>query len=533
MDVIAPRITTDRSTATHSLEAIVAGVCRAGMGDEEKAVALYEYTRRVMFHYRQRSERLDEHFDLDPLRLINTYGYSFCTQQMMVLVALWQAAGIESKVWGMPGHGTAQAFYGGKHHWFDPLIGAYVRSRKVSHLHFAHSRHVPNEDVTPVASLAEIAEDPTVLTKAAAEGRAAPTFLPCGRVFYEDVARLVPTMADYIRQCDALGDDMGFIAARAGQSRPTWNPRQPLYQPDWPLRVGERVVFLWKNLDGEYNCIGVNPEHLPPHHWCGVEVDKKDKLNYPYWKPYAKTINGVRTCRYHANGLHDFAPSFRDEWFKRGFEANSFEWHRRKRGMPKLRLKRRGRAANLVYKMSTPHVYTSATLAADFRRAAREDASRLYVSCDGGAKWTNVWDAKAQRAPGAGDGSGKVKAKVELRDPVRGMRDFWVRAECRTRGEPDKAGIDSLAIRAVFQHNMFARPHLVPGRNRITVCVANSEVLPRVGFDVTYAWREGRAARSHTERIAESPATFTIRVGGKELPRMLRLEMNVGKGGST
>jgi len=44
-------------------------------------------------------------------------GYSFCTQQMMVLVALWQAAGIESRTWGMPGHGAAQAFYGGKHPW--------------------------------------------------------------------------------------------------------------------------------------------------------------------------------------------------------------------------------------------------------------------------------------------------------------------------------------------------------------------------------------------------------------------------------
>ncbi|HUT34129.1 MAG TPA: hypothetical protein VNE39_11655 [Planctomycetota bacterium] len=510
MDVIAPRITTDRSVATHSLEAIVAGVCRAGMGDEEKAIALYEYTRRVMFHYRERSERVDEHFDLDPLRLINTYGYSFCTQQMMVLVALWQAAGIESRIWGMPGHGTAQAFYGGKHHWFDPLIGAYVRSRT---------------DGT-VASLAEIAEDPTVLTQAAAEGRAAPTFLPCGRVFYEDVARLVPRMAAYIAECRRLGDDMGFIAARAGQSKPTWNPRQPLYQPDWSLRVGERVVFLWDNLEGEYNCIGVNPEHLPPHHWCGVEVDRRDRLNYPCWKPYAKTINGVRTCRYHANGLHVFAPKFRDEWFKRGFEASSLEWHCWKRGMPKLRLKKRRRAADLIYKMSTPHVYTSATLAAEFRRAARDDVSRLHVSCDGGATWVKVWDAKAGRP-------GKVEAEVELRDHVRGMRDFWVRAQCRTRGEPDKAGLDSLSVRAVFQHNMFARPYLVPGRNRVTVRVANPEVLPRLGLDVTYAWREGRAARSHTERITESPATFTIHVGGRAMPRMRRLEMKVGKGEPT
>ena len=149
--------------------------------------------------------------------------------------------------------------------------------------------------------------------------------------------------------------------------------------------------------------------------------------------------------------------------------------------------------------------------------------THLYVSRDGGARWTKVWDAKAEKPS-------KVKAKVELRDHVRGMRDFWVRAECRTGGKPDEAGLNSLAIRAVFQHNMFARPHLVPGRNRVTVSVANPEVLPRVAFDVTYAWREGRATRSHAERIPGSPTTFTIRVGGKALPRMLRLEMKVGAG---
>jgi len=504
MDVVAPRITTDRSVDTHSLASIVADVCREGMSDEQKAIALYEYTRRVMFHYMERSERLDEHFDLDALRLINTYGYSFCTQQMIVLVALWQAAGLESKIWGMPGHGTAQAFYGGKHHWFDPLIGAYVRSRR---------------DGT-VASLAEIAEDPTVLTEAAAEGRACPTFVPCGRVFYEDVARLVPSMTDYIRECVELGDDIGFIAARAGDAVPKWDPRHVLYQPDWRLRAGERVAFLWRNLPGEFNCIRVNPAHLPPHHWCGVAADRKDQLNWPYWRPYARRINGVLTCRSHANGRHVYAPKFRDEWFKRGFEANTFRWLGWKRGLPRLRPRKLGRRAAIVYKMSTPHVYTNAAIEARFRRAAEDDASRLLVSTDGGASWAKVWE---------GSGVGAVRARVNVPDRVRGMRDFWVRAECSTRTDADRAGLDGLKIEAVFQHNMFARPFLAPGRNAVSVRVGNPDVLRDVDFAVTWVWKQDRRTRKHTEHIAASPHAWVIPVAGREMPRMVRLEMKVSR----
>ena len=124
--VMAPRVTTDRSVDCHSLESIVANVCTPAMTDQEKAVALFRFVRRMMFHYPQRSERLHPKDDLDSLRLLNTYGYSLCSQQALVLVDLWRTAGIKSICWGMPGHCTAQAWYDGSEHWFDPLIGAYV-----------------------------------------------------------------------------------------------------------------------------------------------------------------------------------------------------------------------------------------------------------------------------------------------------------------------------------------------------------------------------------------------------------------------
>jgi len=507
-EVIAPRVTTDQSVDTHSLESIVADVCKPGMTDEQKAIALYEYTRRVMFHYEQRGEKLDQVYDLDALRLINTYGYSFCTQQMLVMVHLWHTAGVEGRVWSVPGHSTAQAFYGGKTHWFDPLIGAYVYSRK---------------DKT-VASLKEIVEDPTVLTKAAEEGRACPSFVPCEKVLAEDSARFVTDNPDYVKSCAALGNDVGFMAARAKEAKTFGGPRKSLYQPDFNLRRGETVTFLWDAIDGEYNVKpGIPPRQLPPNHFCGVAADGKDALNYKYWKPYAREINGVTVCRYYANGKVVFAPGFSNEYFKRDFESNSFAWYGWGRNEPPyLRPTKAGRPANIVYKVSTPHVFTNATVTAQFHRATDEDVSRLYVSPDAGLTWTRVWDAAE-----AGQKAGRADASANLRDHVRGLRHFWVRAECQTEGEVKQAGLHQIRVEAIFQHNMFARPFLGPGPNQVTVRLANPETLKVDPFTVTYVWQEGGQERQHSQRITESPMTYAIKVNGGEMPKMVSLKLAV------
>ena len=509
-DVIAPRVSTDQSVDTHSLESIVADICTPKMTEEQKAIACYEYVRRVMFHYEQRGEKQDQVYDLDALRLINTYGYSFCTQQMLVLVHLWRTAGVKGAYWSVPGHSTAQAFYGGKTHWFDPLIGAYVYSPK---------------DKT-VASLKEIADYPAVLTRAKAEGRACPTFVPCGKVLALDAARLT-TNPDYAKFCADLGDDVGYMAANAKKARKRGGPRQSLYHADLRLRHGETVTFLWDNLPGEFNVKrDAIKKELPPNHFCGVAADKKDTLHYTYWKPYAKTINGVETCRYYANGVHQFAPKFRLEAFKPGAESNNFAWFGWK-GAPALRPKSAGRSANIVYKMSTPHVYTNATLTATFHRAAKDDVSRLYVSSDA-VKWQVVWDA----VEGGKAGAGVVKAVAELKRQVHGTRAFWVRAECRTKAKVAKdaqqtAGLDAIGVRAVFQHNMFARPHLGPGKNTVTVRTANPGRLRSDNFSVTYVWQEGGKEKQDRRRVTTSPMSYAIDVAGRTMPRMVRLELSV------
>jgi len=511
----AIRVTTDRSIDCHRLESIVEGVCGKRMSDRDKAIALYRFTRRLMFHYPQRSERAAGD-DLDALRLLNTYGYSFCSQQMIVLVSLWQAAGIAGEIWSMPGHTTAHASYAGRLHWFDPLIGAYVRRRRGG----------------TVASLPEIAADPALLTAAARDRRAPATFAPCRHVLRDDAERFCRHDPQLIARCRDLGDDVSYVAALAAEAEPwPWGrPDPPRYDGDLTLRRGEKVVFLWDSLPGEVNCKAlkpgqrpranvVPPGELPPHHFCGIEAERGDLANYPYWRPYAKQIRGVWTCRYAANGRHVYRPDLARAAATGAFERSTFALAARRRGGPALRVRRPGTLASLVCRMRTPHVYTSAVVTATFHRAAAGDVSRIRLSADG-RRWTSVWDAAE-----AGAGVGRIGATVELRRRIVARRDLWLRFDCGTAGEAARAGLSGLGVRAVFQHNMFARPYLLPGRNRVTVHPGPSDGPDTPPPAITWVWREGRATRRHVRQVAALPATYAVAVAAAAPPRMLRLEI--------
>jgi hypothetical protein len=76
-DVMAPRVTTDQSVDTHDAASIVASVCKPGMSDEGKAVAIYEFVRRAMFHYEQRGEKNDQVYDLDAIFQHNMFARPF------------------------------------------------------------------------------------------------------------------------------------------------------------------------------------------------------------------------------------------------------------------------------------------------------------------------------------------------------------------------------------------------------------------------------------------------------------------------
>ena len=66
---------------------------------------------------------------LDPLKLMNSYGFGLCYHIAPVLEAVFKAGGFEdARVWFLTGHTVAEVFYEGSYHYFDSDMMGYNRS---------------------------------------------------------------------------------------------------------------------------------------------------------------------------------------------------------------------------------------------------------------------------------------------------------------------------------------------------------------------------------------------------------------------
>jgi hypothetical protein len=63
---------------------------------------------------------------LDPVKLLNSYGFGLCYHIAPLLEAVYGAGGFEdARVWFLTGHTVAEVFYGGAYHYFDSDMMGY------------------------------------------------------------------------------------------------------------------------------------------------------------------------------------------------------------------------------------------------------------------------------------------------------------------------------------------------------------------------------------------------------------------------
>ena len=451
-EVRSPWVSTDRTVDCSSYETILRDVLKKGMTDEQKAIALYDFYRQMVYHYRNLPE------SRDPIKCINVMGNTLCGSQATCMKGLLEAAGLKTRVVSHPGHTFYEVFYDGKWHGYDTMMNFYVFTR-------GPDRHV--------ASFAELHADPTLISDAVKEGRACPGLCPCGD----------KPMA-FARKTHVLN----YKPLKTG-----WSVK------DYALRRGEEIVRPWwphgRPLPGSYRRRDPGPMHT-----CGWRDRKNPPRLFRFWEPYGiPGFGGVSiSYRHYFNGWMTYSPDPAWDQIAKPLAAGE-----------------------LVIPVKCPYYITAANVVFEATCTGAGDAVDVGVSV--GKDWTPILSAEKP-------GTHQYRASLDrvVVRPYRGRHTYRLRF--RRKG---KAVLKRFCLKTVFVHNAMASPHLMPGRNVVTVTAAEKRLAPAEALTVIYRYKAAPewVDLKTVERTATAlPLTFTVELPQtKKLPQMQDLTLRCGK----
>lgn len=475
-EVVNPHIGTDRSIDTRSAKTIVRSLVKEGMTDETKALALFHWLRRVVYH-----SGPEEPMRHDFNKMINIFGYGSCYMQTHPLSHLFQQLGWPCRNWVHDGHHMIEVRYDGAWHCFDPHMSFYV-----------YNRAKPRA----IASVAELRADRTLAYDAVKEKRTGPAFLICG-----DSPKWFAPGGRWVRDHDFrphIGSDREFGGIR--------------------LARGMRYVRTWKT-GRFYKPHAFGRGGIGPYHTCGTGSDRRDKANFPFWEPYL--WKGKRSShRHHGTGYLTYQPDLRGGGWKDAalrfvnLTGDPDSKH------PALHPRAGGIEAEAIFFVDCPYIVSGAAIEMQQRAGGEGEAVSVSVSTNWAGrrrKWTPV-------TPAGADAKGPARADISA--AVAGsVRGYWLRIRIKAK-DPKRVGIDSLKIRTDFQLNPYALPYLVPGKNRLSATAGRNDGP----WKVRIAWSEGagwKTPKQYKATIKGRSHEATINVAGTKMPRMEAIEISV------
>ncbi len=454
--VRAIKVLPDKAPDCSSLKAIVTSVTRGCMTNDEKAVAVYNFMRLTHYHRAYPSER----GGIPVLKEINCYGWSLCGGLHAEQSALWRELGWKWRFVGWPGHTTVEAFYDGRWHYLDVFLKFYAWMPDPGR---PGGYTIAGEDDL-AAHPKELLLDAFVMDPARkvmyAKGNQfeiigaranwqAPAFLVCGDALQD--------IANALNHKNRAGSPEGW----GGMNHATGN-----YSAEVNLAPGFALTNTWDPRPDAWYWSG---SKVAPCHTCGDKEIRNSPEKGPVAEPY---LGPGRNCESYANGELTLRPDLSGPAGLRSFAAVENVRVADNSLVPA----EAGRPARVTLRLQSPYILTQAG-------GSAEGVERFEVSVDEGKSW----QAAALEDFGAAV-KGQVQALVRLTFGTR-LRD--------------------LTIRATVQNNPFALPFLTPGKNTVTVSVADPAALGDNKLVVTYAYRVGARTRSYEQLYRE----------GKEIAR--------------
>jgi hypothetical protein len=491
------KVTTDRSIDCSSFRTIARDLMRDKDTEEAKAIAAWYFVRRMIYHWPHPSGAGSKEIDW-----INSSGYGLCGAQSMAFVKLCRTAGLKAGMRYMPGHVTAEVFYGGQWHFFDCQVGWFAWKK----------------DKSAVAGIADMVRDPTLITKAVANGTGSVPFMQC-----RDKAHLNGRAVGWVQKARGVGRGGTRVTGKIETAKLTLLEGMT-YTRCWYYETDPKTGKPHRSL---------NRSRTPTHHGCPPAYEKDDSVDYPFWEPYLVEGDGNAVRRTYGNGRLVYRPDLASASFRAGLAADGFAGMTvAKAGAgPKVHPAEAGEPGVIILPVRTPYYFAGdAWIDGEFVRNTAEDANRIHVSTDQGKTWKLAWENDKL-------GANRFEG-ISLHDAVfgrwRGVGDYLIKIELGARRKPTDAGLNALSITHVFVNNIHSLPYLVSGRNRVRVTADKAAKLAGGKLLLTYCWWEQgkpRKDRIFQKQITALPFECDVVVDTKKLPRMryVRLEMTAAR----
>jgi len=486
------KVVTDKAPDCSSLKSIVQTVTRGCKTNDDKAIAIYNFMRLAHYHHAYPREK----GGIGALKLINVYGWSLCGGLHTVEAALWREMGWPWRYvgWSKPGHTTVEAKYDGQWHYLDVFLKFYV---------WKPAPDMPRGRT--IANQADIKANPALVT----EGL---VFDKARRVYYhkDDPTELPGGKPNWLRPAFLVcGDTVEGIITGVNHNRnagsPTaWNAIKfdsPGYSTDVNLGPGYSLTVTWDAIKGAHWWRG---HKKPPYHTCGNKDYRNCPSIGPILEPYA-TSGGRR--RSYANGKLIFAPDFANDAFLSVLAAKeNVKWQ-----PGELVPADSSKPASITVQLQSPYVMTRAS-------GVVEGADKVEISVDGGKTYKPI----------------EVK---DFSEAVAGHYKGLVRITF-------SSALKALRLDAIVQCNRCSLPYLAPGKNKVTVSVADPAQLGDNRLVVTYAYRLGWRDRSYEQLCkkgeqmfqgkyaswSETPTVVQKVFTAKDLPATFEIDIPTPKG---
>lgn len=448
------KILPDQAPDCTTLKSMAESVTRGCRNNDAKAIAIYNFMQLTHYHRAYPSEPAG----IPVLKEINCYGWSLCGGLHAEQSALWRELGWDWRFVGWSGHTTVEAKYDDRWHYLDVFLKFYAwipdgqggRTLASQDELTADSQTLIRDAfmMDQGRGCVYLKDNPFVMNRNQANWRA-PEFLACG-----------DTIADVIN---------GLKTHRNAGRSEGWNAINHAtggYSADVNLAPGFSLMNTWDAIPDAWYWAG---QKSAPAHTCGGHKDTRNNPGYGLvLEPYVNS----KPARSYANGILTFAPDFATASALKSFvQAQNVKWADRA-----LVPAESGQPGVVVLNLASPYILTQA-------KGEASGADAVEVSVDNGKTFKPVDLSNFSAAV-----KGQVAALIKV---------------------TFKEALKALNIEATVQNNPGALPYLSPGKNVVTVSVADPRSLADNKLVVTYAYRLGARTKSFEQLCDE----------GKEIAR--------------